>query len=118
MSRTQPIAYRLLPPLVLTIPLLVAGCNEASIKEDLVTDRGATVSGRLSEPGHPNSRWIGANIKQLIATHGQPDEIINATLRGGPDSSAYIYSSLQHDGCIDAFVVLYTTGEIIDYICR
>ena len=109
--------FGLRPLLALLVAMAAsAGCDNATqVKEFAV----ATPSGsRQGEPGHPNSSWIGYNVRELIDLYGEPQEIIDARLPGGPPSDAYLYRSLQDDGCVDAFVVVAQTGEIIDYFCR
>ena len=100
----------LLSTLLAVLPLLCA-C-------DATTKREVPAVYRQAEPDHPNNAWIGANIAELMELHGEPADVIDATLLGRPRSEAYVYPSLQGDGCLDTFVVVVGTGEIIDYFCR
>ena len=81
-------------------------------------------SGRFSS----DNPWIGRHRDELIESLGQPDMILEARpkyseYRGGIPRISYVYRSepVESPGrstCIDAYVVLQATGEIVNYYCR
>ena len=69
--------------------------------------------------------WIGHHVSELIAHFGPPHMILDANPRGSPprfgmEMVSYIYPPERGSAgqCIRAYVVIYNTGEIVQYYCR
>ena len=75
-------------------------------------------------PGLPTI-WKGRNVSELVASLGEPDDILETTFRGIAiygDTYAVTYVYLPGRGsggqCYGAYVVEHDSGEILAYHCR
>jgi hypothetical protein len=71
------------------------------------------------------NRWIGKNVTELISELGNPDFVLEATPKGvqfrsGIHVDSYIYRPEPESDkqCMQTYVVVFMTGEIIKYYCR
>ena len=71
------------------------------------------------------SKWLEKNVSELVRAYGQPDAIVETTVRGfviygDTPSVMYVYSRNPEfgDGCIAAYVIELQTGKILRYQCR
>ncbi len=75
-------------------------------------------------PGLPTI-WKGRNVTELVASLGEPDDILETTFRDiaiyGPTYAVmYVYFSGPGSGgqCYSAYVVEHDSGKILAYHCR
>lgn len=71
----------------------------------------------------PDDQWVSYSVDELIATRGEPDEIFHAIPMGstfdhGVHIDAYVYGLYNKGPCIDAYVVVEASGQIVRYHCR
>ena len=100
-------------------PDYAAGPYSSELEMPFVYSRG-----RFSS----DSAWIGRHSDELVESLGEPDLILEARprfadYRDGIPKISYVYRAepgarSDRSTCIDAFVVLQATGEIVDYYCR
>ncbi len=101
--------------LSLVLALFVAGCAERPKKSDESSKKDAAREAAMAE----RTKWLGQHADSLIKDLGEPAQIVNATLLGGPGSVALVYTDQPNNmGCIDAYVIVQETGEILKYFCR
>ncbi|MBF0283226.1 MAG: hypothetical protein HQL51_02075 [Magnetococcales bacterium] len=93
--------------------LLLSGCATDD-GEEAKPGAKATAKGNAAAKG-----MVGKHVDELVKRHGPPLQTMNATLLGGPPSEAFVYppETFGND-CMNAFVVVEKTGEIINYFCR
>lgn len=70
-----------------------------------------------------DSEWVGYSVDDLIAARGEPDEIYHAIPMGstfdhGVHIDSYVYGLYDRGPCVDAYVVVEETGQIVRYHCR
>ncbi|MBF0628382.1 MAG: hypothetical protein HQL91_09180 [Magnetococcales bacterium] len=58
---------------------------------------------------------IGRTRDDLVKAFGQPVQMMDVTIMGRPPSEAWIYPV---GNCLDTYVLLEKTGEVVDYFCR
>ena len=75
-------------------------------------------------PGLPTI-WKGRNVSELVASMGEPDIILETTVRGiAIYGDTYAVSYVYHSGpasggqCYSAYVVEHDSGKILAYHCR
>ncbi len=61
---------------------------------------------------------IGSKRQDLIDKLGPPDMTMDVTLIGRPASEGYLYYSKTGKGCVNTFVIVEESEEIVDYFCR
>jgi hypothetical protein len=76
----------------------------------------------------PHSRglpsvWKGRDVSDLVAALGEPDMVLETSVRGivihsAPYAVSYVYFPSAGYNCYQAFVVAHETGEILAYHCR
>ena len=114
---------------IITLSLFLVACSNnekietpadvAEQETNLSSQKAKDVS-QLSEEGI-EILWKGKNAKELVKKYGQPDTIINATIRGGPASEGYVYEGHRMAGntsCMNVYVVGMTNDTILRYFCR
>ena len=72
-----------------------------------------------------SSPWKGRHVSELVAAIGEPDVILETTVRGiaiyGPTYAvSYVYAPGRGSGgqCYEAYVVEHDSGEILAHHCR
>jgi hypothetical protein len=104
---------KLLMPLILSIA--VVGCAERPKKSGDAKKRDEAMEAAMAE----RTKWLGQHADSLIDELGEPAQIVNATQLGGPGSVALVYTDQpNNNGCIDAYVIVQETGEVLKYFCR
>jgi len=117
--------------ILLTIPLfclVMVGCSQEMHVADMPqTSMSRELSTQEYHASYQDAGnwWIGKNISELVLELGEPDVILEATPKGvsqpaGIHLDSYIYRSHPEAGrtCVEAYVVVYRTGEITKYYCR
>lgn len=71
----------------------------------------------------PDNEWVGYSVDDLIAARGEPDGIYHAIPLGGTFDhgvhiDSYVYGLYDRGPCVDAYVVVEETGQIVRYHCR
>jgi hypothetical protein len=71
----------------------------------------------------PDNQWVGHSVDELIAERGEPDGIYHAIPMGSTFDhdvhvDSYVYGMYDNGPCVDAFVVVEETGQIVRYHCR
>ncbi|MBF0272858.1 MAG: hypothetical protein HQL98_12450 [Magnetococcales bacterium] len=61
---------------------------------------------------------IGSTGKELITRFGQPNMIMDVTMKGRSASEGYLYYPKDGKGCIHTFVVLEENNKVIHYFCQ
>jgi hypothetical protein len=74
---------------------------------------------------HEDGNWIGCEDTDLIATRGEPSLILEARprkaqYRDGIPAMSYVYfpTGDQARSCIDTYVVVEETRQVVRYYCR
>jgi hypothetical protein len=114
-----------------TLPAIIAGC---AVVDWIFGEPGsyyeeysAPVAYRRSYSSSENP-WVGRHSNDLVQSLGEPHMILDgrpkfADYRDGIPKIMYVYRAAPDEGvarptCIDAYVLLAATGEIVDYYCR
>ncbi|MBF0191111.1 MAG: hypothetical protein HQL99_08265 [Magnetococcales bacterium] len=128
--------------------LFVSGCvttdsaspqppgNPASVQESKSPPRDSkTASQETPRTGHPPlmpkptpptahpstgkpETLVGSTGKELINRFGQPNMILDVTMKGRSASEGYLYYPKDGKGCIHTFVVLEENNSVIHYFCQ
>ena len=98
---------------IVIIGFLLSGCSSSSNK---IAAKEAGPSERTLV-----NQWQGKNSQELVARYGEPDMLIDTTLRGRLPSEGYVYGAERQAGnskCINVYVVSVAYKTIEDYFCR
>lgn len=119
---------RIFKILVMAFGLLFGGAvGEYVFSEDpsVAHQHASAPIGNSPHPPGLSSIWKGRKVSELVASMGEPDIILETTVRGIPiygDTYAvsYVYFPGRGAGgrCYSAYVVEHDTGEILAYHCR
>lgn len=115
--------YRLLPflPLLPLLPVVFAclagDCVFAGDPSE-THQRSSYSSGSTPHPPGLPSIWKGRNVSELVAAMGEPDMILETTVRGiviygDTHSVMYVYHSGNRS--YEAYVVEHNSGKILAY---
>ena len=101
---------------------LLAGCAMVDIDDPAYDSFFADHHPGFSPSGNP---WIGRSRGDLESELGPPELILEVTpigtpAYGAPHSVALVYNTDRSgpSGCIDAYVVVESTGLVATYYCR
>ena len=109
-------------PVLLVIPVLVSYAMGEYVfgGDSSVTHQHASFpTGNTPHPPGLPSVWKGRNVSELVARLGEPDIILDTTVRGiviygDTPSVMYVYAD-PGSGAYDAYVVEHDSGEILAY---
>lgn len=120
--------YRITSSITLTTLLLlgfIGGCSQQDFIKESPTDtsslsvaKDAELDAELDAASGPDindSPWIGKTVRELTQGLGDPIQTMDATLRGGPISTAFVY---VNNDCTDTYVVNEVSGRVMKYFCR
>jgi hypothetical protein len=102
--------------LYFVLSVVIAGCTTVGEFEEYVDESHALPDSIVDYPPEV-ARWMGETSDKLVEELGEPSTVIEATLLGGPLSVALVYERPDR-GCIDAYVVVVDTRQIIKWFCR
>jgi hypothetical protein len=102
--------------LYFVLSVVIAGCSTLSELEESVDESNDLPDSIVGYPPEV-ARWMGETSDKLVEELGEPSTVIEATLLGGPHSVALVYQRPDR-GCVDAYVVVVDTRQIIKWFCR